>query len=62
MGHEYKKNDENMYKLLKNRQPMAIKHAKLLINKYVSCNPEKDNPSTTVHELVETLNEFLHNK
>ena len=38
-------------------QDKAIKHAKkLLIFHGVNHNPEKDNPSTTVHRLVEILN------
>jgi len=61
MGREYKKNDEEMYVLLKGRQSTAIRNAKTLISRYIICNPEKDNPSTTVYDLVETLNQFLSN-
>ena len=36
-------------------QGQAIKHAQKLLASYPSHNPEKDNPSTRVHELVELL-------
>ncbi|MDI9571354.1 MAG: RloB family protein [Pseudomonadota bacterium] len=59
MGRKYRKNDKNMYGLLKERQGNAIRNAKTLLSRYHPCNPEKDDPSTSVHELVETLNEFI---
>jgi hypothetical protein len=59
IGRKYRKNDESMYDLLKERQADAIRNAKKLLSRYAPCNPEKDDPSTTVHELVETLNEFV---
>ncbi len=59
MGRKYLKNDGNMYDLLKERQIVAIQNAKKLLNRYNPCNPEKNDPSTRVHELVETLNEFI---
>jgi hypothetical protein len=59
IGRKYFKNDENMYDLLKERQHDAIQNAKKLLSRYHPCNPEKDDPSTTVHILVETLNEFI---
>jgi len=59
IGRRYRKNDENMYNLLKERQADAIRNAKKLLDRYDPCNPEKDDPSTTVHTLVETLNEFI---
>ncbi|MDO8720692.1 MAG: RloB domain-containing protein, partial [Syntrophales bacterium] len=58
IGRKYIKNDESIYDLLKERQANAIKNAKKLLSRYDPCNPEKDDPSTTVHELVEALNEF----
>jgi len=61
MGRKYKKNDENMYAYLNSRQESAIKNAKKLRNRYWPCNPEKDDPSTTVYRLVEALNEYLPN-
>lgn len=54
----YKKNLPNMYQQLLSRQPLAIENAKLLYEKR-SNSPAKDNPSTTVFQLVEELNSHL---
>ncbi len=59
LGHEYKKNSETIYEELKDKQQDAIKHAKRLLQEYEPPNPESDNPSTTVHLLVEELNSFI---
>ncbi|WP_293338169.1 RloB family protein [Microcoleus sp. CAWBG58] len=59
LGHEYQKNSETIYEELKNKQQDAIKHAKRLLLQYDRPNPESDNPSTTVHLLVEELNSFI---
>jgi hypothetical protein len=59
LGHEYKKNSETIYEELKDKQQDAIKHAKWLLQEYEPPNPETDNPSTTVHLLVEELNSFI---
>ncbi len=59
MKKKYKKNDGDMYSFLKHKQQKAINNAKKLRNSYYPCNPERDNPSTTVYLLVETLNKFL---
>lgn len=59
LGHEYKKNSETIYEELKDKQQDAIKHAKRLLQEYDPPNPETDNPSTTVHLLVEELNSFI---
>jgi hypothetical protein len=59
LGHKYKKNSEMIYEELKDKQQDAIKHAKRLLQKYDRPNPETDNPSTTVHLLVEELNSFI---
>jgi hypothetical protein len=59
LGHEYKKNGETIYEELKDKQENAIKNAKRLLQKYDRPNPESDNPSTTVHLLVEELNRFI---
>ncbi|MEG3928781.1 MULTISPECIES: RloB family protein [unclassified Microcoleus] len=59
LGHEYKKNSETIYEELKDKQQGAIKHAKRLLQEYERPNPESDNPSTTVHLLVEELNSFI---
>ena len=59
LRHEYKKNSETIYEELKDKQQDAIKHAKRLLQEYDRPNPESDNPSTTVHLLVEELNNFI---
>jgi hypothetical protein len=59
LGHKYEKNSETIYEELKNQQPEAIKHAKKLLMEYDRPNPESDNPSTTVHLLVEEINSFI---
>ena len=59
LGHEYQKNSETIYEELKDKQQDAIKHAKRLLQEYEPPNPETDNPSTTVHLLVEELNSFI---
>ena len=61
LGHEYQKNSEAIYEELKSKQQDAIKHAKRLLMEYERSNPETDNPSTTVHLLVEELNNFIPN-
>jgi len=55
----YEKNNPNMYKILLGKQSDAIRNAKLLLSKYEPLNPNNDNPSTTVFELVEYLNRFI---
>jgi hypothetical protein len=49
-----------MYETLLSKQEEAIKNAKNLLSKYIPVNPSNDNPSTTVFELVEYLNQFIH--
>jgi RloB-like protein len=56
---EYEKNSEDMYKLLEDNQSKAIKHATKLLASYDPHNPESDNPVTTVHLLVEELNQYI---
>ena len=54
---KYEKNMDNIYEQLLDKQDTAIKNAKKLYSSYPNTpNPEKDNPSTTVHLLVERLN------
>ena len=55
----YAKNSDNMYTLLEDKQPQAIKHARKLLSGYNPHNPESDNPATTVHLLVEELNQYI---
>jgi len=59
LGHKYEKNCETMYQELLYIQLMAIRNAERLLNSYDSFNPENNNPSTTVHKLVEELNKRL---
>lgn len=77
LGFRYKKNDSNMYEVLRARQPTAIRNARRLLREYEDSNgievesaieslrevrglnPEADNPSTTVHCLVEELNKEI---
>ena len=59
-------NDENIkskeytkliYEELLELQPVAIRNAKRLLESHgENHNPEKDNPSTTIHKLVKILN------
>jgi hypothetical protein len=59
LGIPYRKNLENIYEQLKPRQEAALKNAKRLLGQYRPANPATDNPSTTVHLLVEQLNRFV---
>ncbi len=60
LGKPYQKNAPNMYALLKERQKDAIRNARRLLDSYgPDHNPERDNPSTTVHQLVEELNRYV---
>jgi hypothetical protein len=56
---KYKKNSERIYDELFNNQSNAIGNAVKLLNQYNPPSPEKDNPSTTVHLLVQELNRFI---
>jgi hypothetical protein len=59
LGQKYEKNSENMYSQLLNKQHCAIENAKRLLEQYSRHNPEKDNPATTVHLLVQGLNKSI---
>jgi hypothetical protein len=61
MESRYEKGDDSIYEKLKGRQGQALKHARRLEKHWVDCggcNPEKANPSTNIHKLVEFLNQF----
>lgn len=59
LGKPYQKNDPGMYRILEDRQPAACHNAQRLLDFYGSDhNPERDNPSTTVHLLVQELNRY----
>ncbi len=59
LGHKYEKNSTTIYEEILEMQPQAIKNAEKLLATYNPENPERDNPSTTVHLLVEELNKFV---
>jgi hypothetical protein len=59
LGRGYKKKSRNMYDLLESRQATAIQNARRLLACYAPCRPAEDNPSTTVHLLVEELAKFV---
>ena len=60
MGKKYKKNSEQIYDELIDKQDIAIKNSRKLLKEYPRQSPVQDNPSTTVHLLVEELNKFIH--
>lgn len=55
----YEKNSIEMYEILLDKQAQAIHNARSLLNSYSPVNPAQDNPSTTVHLLVQELNMFV---
>lgn len=55
LGHSYRKNSLSIYEELEPRQQLAISNARRLLEEYQPPNPERDNPSTTVHLLVVEL-------
>ena len=58
LGVAYEKNLPDMYERLENRQETAIRNAEKLLGNYDPPDPARDNPSTTVHLLVQELNRF----
>ncbi|MEH1839614.1 MAG: RloB family protein [Nostoc sp.] len=58
-GRTYQKNSETIYDELFDKQAIAIKNAENLLKQYVPHTLAKDNPSTTVHLLVQELNKFI---
>lgn len=61
IGKKYDKKDKKMYEKLENlgNKKSALEHANKLLSSYPDFNPEKNNPSTTVHHLVCELNKFM---
>ena len=59
LGQPYRKNSPAIGRELENRQPTALANARRLLAQYDPPNPAVDNPSTTVHLLVEELNHSL---
>ncbi|MES0335829.1 MAG: RloB family protein [Candidatus Magnetobacterium sp. LHC-1] len=62
LDRKYQKNSRDMYATLKDKQDAAIRNARKLLERYNPHVPEKDNPSTTVHLLVEELNVYRSDK
>ncbi len=58
LGYKYLKDSKEMYAKLLDKQQTAIANAENLLATYSNLNPEQDNPSTTVHLLVEELNKY----
>jgi hypothetical protein len=56
---DYQKNSQTIYKEILPLQPTAIRNARRLLAQYNPPNPEADKPSTTVHLLVEQLNQLF---
>lgn len=60
LGKPYRKNARDMYDLLLELQPQAISNAERLLASYgPDHRPERDNPCTTVHLLVQELNRHI---
>ncbi len=59
LNQRYQKNSEKIYDELFDKQPTAIRNAINLLNQYDPHIPARDNPSTTVHLLVQELNRFI---
>lgn len=55
LGRPYEKNDPTIFEALLKQQEPAIQNTRKLLASYPKHNPEKDNPCTTVHLLVEQL-------
>ncbi len=56
LGHGYQKNSPRLYNELLGLQSQAIERARQLLESYNPSDPFHDDPSTTVHRLVEQLN------
>ena len=56
---DYQKNDTALYRELLPKQNDAIQNAERLLQTYHPHNPASDDPSTTVHRLVQELNRFV---
>lgn len=59
LGKKYQKNSETIYDELLDKQSTAIRNAEKLLTQYAPPDPANDNPSTTVHLLVQELNRFI---
>jgi len=59
LGKPYEKNSSSVYDDLYPYQQTAIRNARNLLASYNHHNPAKNDPSTTVHLLVEELNRHI---
>lgn len=59
IGVKYQKNSNSMYELLYDKQSDAVRNARKLLVSYPKIDPGRNDPSTTVHLLVEILNKFI---
>lgn len=59
LDREYKKNDKKIFRDLQGLTPVAIKNAKSLLINHIKNIPSDQDPSTTVHLLVEQLLPYL---
>ena len=59
IGKKYEKRDQEMYDLLLDKQNTALRNAKKLLENYNPRTPANNNPSTTVHLLVQELNKYI---
>ena len=55
----YKKNDPAMFEKLEDKMDAADRNARKLLSQYNPSSPVRDDPSTTVHLLVEQLRAYL---
>jgi hypothetical protein len=58
LGEPYVKNSWLMFAKLQSRQQTALKNAERLFGQYAPVSPANDDPSTTVHHLIQQLNRF----
>lgn len=59
LGYKYEKNSGSIYDEILDKQFVAIRNAERLLSTYNPQNPERNNPSTTVHLLVIELSRFI---
>jgi hypothetical protein len=55
----YEKNDPQTYSKLEDKMKVAMRNANRLLSQYDPVNPEKDDPSTTVQNLVSELKKYI---
>jgi hypothetical protein len=55
----YQKNDSRMFEKLEDKMDVAMHNAERLLAQYDPASPERDDPSTTVHLLVQQLRMYV---